>query len=129
MADSAQTQAILEWFATGERGLSSETIARHLIGQPHTGRKTFNGIWTPSDPSDFRRCMLLVESLPDPAAAIEQCRSLSQAWACLVEDWAEITKTLKREMADESLKGMAKQTYEMIQASHDKAKPAKETIK
>ena len=121
MTTTAQTQAILEWFATGERGLSSETIARHLIGQPHTGRKSFNGIYTPSDPADFRRCMLLVESLPEPSAAIEQCRSLSKKWTCLVDDWAAITETLKREMADKALKGRASETYKMIKASEQRA--------
>ena len=52
---------ITTWLAVGERGLSSEAIALTALGERPTG---FRASW-PLDPSDLRRCLLLLEGAPE----------------------------------------------------------------
>ena len=49
------------WLAVGERGLSSEAIALTALGLEPTG---FRASW-PHDPADLRRCLLLLEAVPE----------------------------------------------------------------
>lgn len=74
-----------EWLAYGERGISSETIVGHLTGAQFVA-------WTdhPHDPSDFRRCELLLREVPLARLVFGQMRSMSPVWARLVDAWDEL---------------------------------------
>ncbi len=81
--------ALLRWYAIGERGASSEAIARRLLrlpGRPHH----------PLDPADLRRCLLLLRRLP--AGSIGRMRGASPEWTVLVDHWAELTRLLRADM-------------------------------
>ncbi|GAG26436.1 unnamed protein product, partial [marine sediment metagenome] len=53
---------ILEWFANGETGTSSEAMAFAAAG---IANKSSFGNSTPSDPSDFNRCLKLINQVPE----------------------------------------------------------------
>ena len=57
------TLNIATWLIEGERGLSSEAIARTALSGRPSG---FTESW-PYDPSDLRRCLLLLEQAPEGA--------------------------------------------------------------
>lgn len=94
---NGHTPSAVQWLAHGERGISSNTIFTHLTGidamrgnQPHH----------PLDPSDFRRCRLLLEEVPELQASFERMRSASPVWARLVTSWSDISRLMDEEAPD-----------------------------
>ena len=81
---------MLRWLLTGEVGSSSKAMAAHLCGFPCSGH-------TPSDPGDFARCIVLLESVPELRAELHRMAEVSVAWAALVARWGEIEATYRGE--------------------------------
>lgn len=102
--DEETLQQITKWMAFGETGCSSLAIVQGTTGIP-TGRQD-----TPSDPSDLRRCVQLLEAVPALRQRLHLMRSVSPGWAALVDAWDDITETLAREMRERS-DGMGRETY------------------
>ena len=70
--------------ASGERGLSSEAIAITTLGAYATGR---TAAW-PLDPSDLRRCLLLLEAVPEAREqGVGVLAKRSPQWAALADRW------------------------------------------
>lgn len=86
--------AAIKWLAHGERGVSSNAIFSHLTGVDATGMSGFDVPW---DPSDFRRCRLLLEQVPEIADRIGEMRSVSPAWAGIVDHWSDICRAMDEE--------------------------------
>ena len=85
------SKAAQQWLETGERGISSEAIFSHLTGLNISGR------WgslsdTPSDPADLRRCMLLLDAVPEFAKQFNRMKTRSEPWRWLVENWDMLTE-------------------------------------
>lgn len=86
--------AAIKWLASGERGISSNTIFTRL-----TGIDALEG-WGgghPYDPSDFRRCQLLLEALPELVPLFPKMADVSNEWKDLVYLWADIVKAMDEE--------------------------------
>lgn len=77
----------VHWLASGERGISSEAIVSHLTGE-EVGR--WSGPDHPRDPSDFRRCEVLLRNYPLARRAFPAMKSRSAVWARLVDAWDEL---------------------------------------
>ena len=100
------------WLAIGERGLSSEAIALTTLDlEPSSYRA-----WWPLDPADLRRCLLLLEAVPETRekgllVLAERC----PRWAALVKVWDHLSETLRSEIG-ESLpqRGSAPRTYALM---------------
>lgn len=84
------------WLASGERGLSSEAIVSNLTGQ-HVGRYWHGGDH-PYDPSDFRRCELLLREVPIARLMFHRMAEVSPVWKALVEAWSEIVALMESEV-------------------------------
>lgn len=84
-----------KWLGSGERGGSSEAIFAKL----HGGIEMPIGDSHPLDPADFRRCLLLLETVP--AFASRFCdgamRDVSPEWARLSAAWDELKETFESE--------------------------------
>ena len=78
---NATTARIAAWLALGERGMSSEAIAITTLGAYVTG---WRAAW-PLDPSDLRRCLLLIEQVPEARElGVDVLARRSPQWAALV---------------------------------------------
>lgn len=108
------SDAAINWLAIGERGLSSEQMFETFTGMP-----CLTGLWRyrthhPYDPSDLRRCMKLLETVPEFQGRMEEMRKVSPTWSRFVDRWDELIALLKQEMSDKRNKGKAPQTYELM---------------
>ena len=109
--------SITMWLAIGERGLSSEAIALTTLGLLPTGRRAS---W-PLDPADLRRCLLLLEAVPETRengllVLAKRCTK----WAALVKVWDRLSETLRSEIG-ETLppRGSAPRTYALMREALD----------
>lgn len=111
-ANPAVSAAAAKWLASGARGISSNTIFTHL-----TGIDALNGTQqdVPRDPSDFRRCRLLLEQVPELVPLFPKMADVSPQWAALVENWPLICVTMNTEQPNWR-NGIARspQTYDLI---------------
>lgn len=92
--------AFTQWLASGQRGLSSEAIVRHLTGQPVGRFASTRHPDYPHDPDDFRRCQLLLRKVPLAGLVFGQMRTASPVWARLVDAWDEIAALIQEEAPD-----------------------------
>lgn len=83
----------VNWLANGERGLSSNTIATKLSGidcRWDGYGKTFYS--HPSDPADFKRCMKLLNQVPEFRTKLHEMKEVSDVWSKLVDNWDEFER-------------------------------------
>lgn len=85
------------WLETGERGVSSEAIFSHLTG---LNLRRVSQMSTPHDPSDLRRCRLLLQAVPEFKERFHEMRRLSETWAVLLDHWIELCKLFDEEAPD-----------------------------
>lgn len=101
------------WLACGERGVSSNTIFEHLTGISAVGEW---GGSHPRDPSDFGRCRLLLERVPELVPLLPRMAEVSPVWAALVAGWDSLCATMDAECPNwRSGRGSALKTYKMMQ--------------
>jgi hypothetical protein len=101
------SKELLKWIATGERGLSSETIVAKL-----TGVDLIQGRMSePYDPSDFKRCLLLLEAVPELKPKMEKMKEVPNYWKLLIENWIELEILYNEEKAS----GIAPRLYAKMQ--------------
>lgn len=95
------------WLTNGEHGTSSKTMYNHL-----TDGVKMNLDWqsTTSDPSDFRRCHLLLEAVPQYRNKLDKMKPISRTWSNLVDNWAKLTEMLLEQMRTKKANGM----YELM---------------
>ncbi len=84
------------WFQHGELGLSSKVMACKFTG--NIGPASNHPEGYPSDPSDLRRCMLLLEWAPGLRLELHQMRCVSIQWQVLIKHWEELEMLLTMEM-------------------------------
>jgi hypothetical protein len=104
---------ILQWM-TGETGVSSEAIAYQMAGIEN-GRKWHTH---PGDPDDFKRCLKLVNQIPEIRPRLDEMRSVSPSWNSLIDHWQELEACFMEEVGEwlykkYSLKSAPK-TYAMM---------------
>lgn len=117
-ANPGLSEAATRWLASGERGLSSETIFEKLTGiQVLKDHWRSYGPHTPSDPADLRRCRLLLEQVPELVPLFQKMSTVSKEWAALVREWANLCATMDAETPDwRTGGGSATKTYKLMKA-------------
>lgn len=96
MSHQPLTQAQLRWLTSGERGISSEQIFETLTGFAASGGRKRSATH-PMDPADLRRCLLLLQQVPEFEPRISELAFVSPEWAALVAHWDELTTMFKEE--------------------------------
>jgi len=92
---------ILEWFANGERGISSEAMACAVSDmKPNESWARFGN--HPSDPDDFKRCVKFLEAVPEARQHMNKVAALSKVWARLVEHRDELEALFREEYPTKS---------------------------
>ena len=111
---------LAKWLLHGEVGESSKAIAAELSGLAILKSRRFTSY--PLDAGDFRRCLLLLEAVPELAPLLPKMAKVSPVWAALVDVWPELTVCLETECPGWRQKyGPAPETYRRIQAVVDGA--------
>lgn len=107
-----------EWLAAGERGVSSNTMFEALTGVS-AFHAADNHRSHPHDPADLRRCVLLLEAVPELRQRLTNLRHVSAEWSMLVDIWGVLTDTLAEEMAAGK---SAPRTYALMKEAINKAR-------
>jgi len=101
VAEVEKRDKILDWLAQGQPGVSSETMAFTALG---VSRRYASA---PSDPSDFNRCLLLVDEVPEVRDAFPRIRALSPKWAAIIDHWDELKELFIGEVGWDWSNGLA----------------------
>lgn len=110
---SIDADKLARWLASGDTGISSETIALRMCGIP-SGR-TPVALSHPRDADDFGRCWRLLEFYPDWRARFANVmRPASPSWAALVERWDEIAAAYWRDAAIPA--NQRRETYQLMRS-------------
>lgn len=82
-------EQVMSWRRCGSTGASSKAMASVALasvrGEPPSGR-----IDHPRDADDFRRCALMLEWAPAVRNHMEEVKTLSVQWACLIDEWSTL---------------------------------------
>ena len=101
------------WLANGETGISSKTIHAVLTGMVDNTVFNTSPSWfrydVPSDPSDFRRCYLLLKFIPEWKQRLHEVAERFPKWKPFVEQWDELTQLYEEER--ENVDGKARKLY------------------
>ena len=94
---TTEQRRIVEWLASGETGISSETIAFRALG---TKNGDPFGEGYPHDPDDFIRCLTVANLLSDEtrAAVLDALSLTCKEWATVVTNWRKWERELLAEM-------------------------------
>lgn len=88
--------SVINWMASGERGISSETIVSHIWGLPPPRW----GGSHPHDPDDLKRCLKLLEASPETKARFSEMQTCSPQWRALLKRWDELERMFLEEAGD-----------------------------
>ena len=92
---SSTDYQVKKWLETGRRGSSSETIVSKLC--PHLLQRDESDWSHPYDPSDFKRCHLLLEAAPELRKRLTEMGQVSPEWAKLAEKWDDLAALYEEE--------------------------------
>ena len=95
------------WLAEGEVGTSSKTIAWFMLGTLDSTRE----IGAPHDLADLRRCMLLLDRIPEWQGRMPAMNS-QPGWTRLADGWEQLSASFLDECPD--LSGPAPQTGALL---------------
>lgn len=107
---------LLLWFATGETGLSSKSMAKAVMGVKN------DEIYPPYDVGDFTRCAKLVKAIPEILDHRDTIAKLSPEWNAIMGSWDQIHASLVAERGDDfSIKRPAPETAALLDIAQKKA--------
>lgn len=102
-------QKFLEWLLFSDNtGVSSKTIGSTIIlGKP------YEKPGYPYDPADLRRCVELLDAIPELRDHMGKVAKLNPVWSVMVKNWAALESSLRNEMKNAD--GRAPITYAAMQ--------------
>ena len=114
--DLTHINKINVWLRDGDVGISSAAIVTKLTG--------FNicksdDMFAPSDPSDFLRCIKLLECVPEFKPRLVEMSGVSHRWKVIVDNWDELESILLEELPT----GKAPKTYMRMTELFESKKP------
>lgn len=104
----------MHWLVNGRTGMSSTCILATIINGGPVSGKSWEATFHPVDPSDFKRCVGLLNAVPEFRNRLHVMKSVSKHWARLVDHWDEIEKQMLDEIDNPMRRGMAPKTYDLM---------------
>lgn len=101
---------VLNWQSKGDVGVSSATMASIALGLNKSFYHECFG--EPLDPADLRRCMLLVEEIPEIKDSFPAIADKCKQFASIIDEWDALISLLKKEMNLGT--GKAPETYKRM---------------
>jgi len=103
----------MEWLIVGDTGLSSIAILSNILSKGRTGgMDSHDAKFHPRDPADLKRCLGLLDKVPEFKNHLHIMRDVSKPWAALIDQWDELENTLKDEL--KGRKDRAPKTYSLM---------------
>lgn len=96
----------LRWLFGPNTGLSSESMCCFFL----TGETPCRGAYAPGDPSDFRRCMGLLEAVPEWRKRVPELAALGGEWVGISKDWDRVEALYRKEAPT----GRCPETYALM---------------
>lgn len=96
---------VTRWLLTGERGMSSEAMVRHLTDVEFRSNSRND---YPHDLDDFRRCEVALREIDGLRELLPAMAQVSVPWRSLVEHWDEIVR-----LAEDVRPGYFRRRWEM----------------
>jgi len=114
----AQWPGLIEWLASGDRGLSSDQIVTSLCGLDARS-KSFRDDHPsyPRDPDDLARCLKLLDAVPALNQNFHRMALVSKEWAALVAFWDDLVAVMILEAPRFRTQGRAPKTYALMKAA------------
>jgi hypothetical protein len=120
-----------KWWESDDTGLSSKHMARVLWPLADQGKEAglrLTGpdghFWDekpfPSDPSDFKRCVGLLDAVPALRLHLPRMAEESPVWKAYIERWAEMEALLAEELPT----GSAQKLFKLMQDIQDAERAA-----
>jgi hypothetical protein len=106
---------VIEWLFNGRVGLSSKSMASAICDIKLNKFPSH-----PSDPSDFYRCLKLLEAVPEARNHFSKISKLSLTWKLYIERWDEIESLYNEEVLEDT--GKAPRTYKLMHDIQDQAR-------
>lgn len=108
-ARDAEARRAVAWLASGDTGMSSVAICKHMVLGHCRGHY-------PHDPADLGRCLRLLAIFPEWSPRIGEMAKYSKRWAGLARRWAELSELMADEVGHDWAKGRsAPKTYAAMQ--------------
>lgn len=91
------SERIKFWLEHGEMGISAATMYNRFMP-----RHQLFGILEshPHDADDFRRCYLLLKTVPEWRKSLHVMKAFSPVWEKLVDNWDTLTNMLEADLAN-----------------------------
>lgn len=106
MIKSSVDSRLLTWFLRGEVGASSKTLVHFYKGEDFRNDSPQG----PIDVSDFRRCYLLVQAIPEIKEVFPLVAERVPSFKGVIENWDAISAAYERERG----KGRCPKTYQLL---------------
>ena len=104
----------MHWLLNDENGMSSECLLATVINDGPLKSKSMYATFHPHDPSDFRRCVGLLNAAPEFRNRLHVMKSVSKHWSALVDQWDAIEQQMLEEIANPERHGYAPKTYTLM---------------
>lgn len=104
----------MHWLLNGSTGMSSECILATIVNDGPVTSTSMYATFHPQDPGDFKRCVGLLNAVPEFRNRLHVMKSVSKQWSYLVDHWDEIEKQMLDEIANPDRRGMAPKTYDLM---------------
>ncbi|MDD4970744.1 MAG: hypothetical protein PHT07_15060 [Paludibacter sp.] len=86
------------WLLHGEHGTSSKCMFFWLCPDK-LKRELFYTKTHPGDPDDFRRCYMLIKTIPEWKELLYQMKTVSPVWRKIIDNWDKLCGMLEEQMA------------------------------
>lgn len=105
----------MHWLATEDTGLSSTLILTNILSQGSTGSiDSHETKFHPRDPADLKRCITLLEHVPEFKSKLHIMKDVSPQWSALIDNWDQLELSLKSEIKID--KSRAPNTYKLMKS-------------
>ena len=97
-----EIQKAMHWLLNCDTGMSSECLMATMLNGGKVKGITRETCSHPHDPSDFKRCVDLLNAVPTFRITLDVMKQVSKQWAVLVDHWDELETLLNEEIGQRS---------------------------
>ena len=105
-----EIQKAMHWLLNANTGLSSKCLMATMLNNGPIEGEGWGTTFHPADPSDFNRCVQLLNAVPEFRKRLGQMKAVSKYWKVLVDHWDQIEALLNEEIKQFS----APKTYDLM---------------